>query len=111
MSAIRPGYWQYIALGRPTQNALCVAFNRRSRDECLNGYFFYGIGHARHLIANWVHDYNQRRPHLALGYLTPAAYAVALRPQRDDSLELLDGSARHSVANNVHMRKKTTAYF
>jgi Integrase core domain len=29
-------------------------------------------------ITNWVGDYNQRRPHSALGYLTPAAYAANL---------------------------------
>jgi hypothetical protein len=29
-------------------------------------------------IATWADDYNQRRPHSALGYLTPAAYAANL---------------------------------
>ena len=34
--------------------------------------------HVRTKITNWVDDYNQRRPHSALGYLTPAAYAANL---------------------------------
>ncbi|WP_089412044.1 integrase core domain-containing protein [Amphiplicatus metriothermophilus] len=52
-----------------------------------------------------VRDYNHCRPHSALGYLTPNAYAAALRPQRDGALELLDGSARHPVAKPAHMSK------
>ena len=57
------------------------------------------------LMPNGVRDYNQRRPHSALGHLTPNVYAAALRPQRDDALELLIGSARHPVANPARMSK------
>jgi transposase InsO family protein len=39
---------------------------------------FLGLDHARTKITNWVNDYNQRRPHSALGYLTPVAYAASL---------------------------------
>lgn len=48
------------------------------RDELLNESLFLGLDHARTKIANWADDYIQRRPHLALGYLTPAAYAANL---------------------------------
>ena len=37
---------------------------------------FFGLAHAWTTITNWVG--NQRRPHSALGYLTPAAYAANL---------------------------------
>lgn len=100
--------WHYIAPGKPTQNAFCEAFNSRFRDECLNENVFRDLGHARHLIAEWVRDYNNRRPHSALGYLTPAAYAAALRPQREDAPELSVGSARHPVANPAQMSKMQT---
>ena len=43
-----------------------------------NESLFLGLDHARTKITNWVDDYNQRRPHSALGYLTPAAYAANL---------------------------------
>jgi putative transposase len=50
-------------------NGFCESFNERMRDEPLN--------------TNWVDDSNQRRPHSALGYLTPAAYAANLSATRD----------------------------
>lgn len=93
--------WHYIAPGKPTQNAFCEAFNGRFRDECLNENLFRDLDHARHLIAKWVHDYNFERPHSALGYLTPTAYAAALRPQRERALELLVGSAHGPVAQTA----------
>src|ERR1700735_5507727 len=56
----------------------CESFNGRMRDELLNESLFLGLDHARTKITNWIDDYNQRRPHSALGYLTPAAYAANL---------------------------------
>jgi transposase InsO family protein len=47
-------------------------------DECLNIHDFISITDARALIEAWRQDYNRRRPHLALGHLTPSEY-----PQRD----------------------------
>ena len=70
--------WHFIAPGKPMQNGFCESFNGRMRDELLNESLFLGLDHARTKITNWVDDYNQRRPHSALGYLTPAAYAANL---------------------------------
>ena len=70
--------WHFIAPGKPMQNGFCESFNGRMRDELLNESLFLDLDHARSRIANWIDDYNQRRPHSALGYLTPAAYAANL---------------------------------
>jgi transposase InsO family protein len=70
--------WHFIAPGRPMQNGFCESFNGRMRDELLNESLFFGLDHARTKIADWTDDYNKRRPHSALGYLTPAAYAANL---------------------------------
>jgi transposase InsO family protein len=70
--------WHFIAPGKPMQNGFCESFNGRMRDELLNESLFFGLDHARTRIADWVDDYNGRRPHSALGYLTPAAYAANL---------------------------------
>jgi transposase InsO family protein len=70
--------WHFIAPGKPMQNGFCESFNGRMRDELLNESLFLGLDHARTKIATWIDDYNQRRPHSALGYLTPAAYAANL---------------------------------
>jgi hypothetical protein len=49
-----------------------------SRDELLNEALFFGLEHARHAIAEWTEDYNTGRPHSALDYQTPAAFAAKL---------------------------------
>ena len=70
--------WHFIAPGKPMQNGFCESFNGRMRDELLNESLFFGLDHARTKIADWADDYNEQRPHSALGYLTPAAYAANL---------------------------------
>ena len=69
----------HCATGKPMQNGFCESFNGRMRDELLNESLFLGLDQARTKITNWVDDgHNQRRPHSALGYLTPVAYAANL---------------------------------
>ena len=72
--------WHYIAPGKPAQNAFIESFNGRMRDELLNETLFFGLGHARAEITAWIEDYNTERPHSALGYLAPAAFATTLVP-------------------------------
>ena len=72
--------WHYIAPGKPMQNAYVESFNGRMRDEFLNEALFFGLAHAREELAAWVADYNTERPHSALSYQTPAAYAAGLVP-------------------------------
>jgi putative transposase len=67
--------WHFIAPGKPMQNGICEAFNGRMRDELLNETIFFDLDYARTALASWTEQYNQRRPHSALGYLTPAAFA------------------------------------
>ena len=71
--------WHYIAPGKPTQNGTVESFNGRMRDELLNETLFTSLAHAREAVAAWADDYNAERPHSALGYATPAAYAAGLR--------------------------------
>jgi putative transposase len=75
--------WHIIAPGKPMQNRFWERFNGRMRDELLNESLFFRLDHARAKILIWADDYNQRRPHSALGYLTPAAYAADLTTTND----------------------------
>lgn len=68
-----------IQAGKPTQNAFIESFNGRFRDECLNDHWFTTLPEARTLISAWRRDYNQHRPHSALGYQTPAEFAARHR--------------------------------
>jgi putative transposase len=61
--------------GKPTDNARIEAFNGRLRAECLNASWFLSMTDARERIEDWRRDYNETRPHTALGGLTPNAFA------------------------------------
>ncbi|MEL6363196.1 MAG: integrase core domain-containing protein, partial [Pseudomonadota bacterium] len=75
--------WHFIAPGKPMQNGICEAFNGRMRDELLNETLFRSLDHAREAVARWVADFNHRRPHSALGYATPAAFAAQITATGD----------------------------
>lgn len=62
--------------GKPTDNAYIEAFNCRLRAECLNASWFLSMADARNRIECWRREYNEHRPHMALGGLTPRAYAA-----------------------------------
>jgi len=62
--------WHYIAPGKPTQNGFVESFTGRMRDELLNESLFFSLDHARQKVAAWALDYNTRRPHSSIGYLT-----------------------------------------
>jgi putative transposase len=62
--------------GKPTDNAFIETFNGTLRDECLNLHWFDTIAQAGQLIEAWRRDYNESRPHTALGNLPPAEYAT-----------------------------------
>ena len=53
----------------------------------------------------WVEDYNLERPHLSLGYATPAAFAAELNKQWPASLRPA-GSATLPVASTALIRKQ-----
>ena len=54
------------------------SFNGKLRDELLNVETFTSLFEAQVLIENWRKDYNQIRPHSALGYRLPAPEAIML---------------------------------
>ena len=66
----------FIAPGKPTENAFIESFNGKFRDECLNENWFLTLPEAREKIEMWRRDYNQVRPHSALGYQTPEEFAA-----------------------------------
>lgn len=75
---------RFIEPGKPVQNAHIESFNGRLRDECLNEHWFLTLAHARQIIEEWRCDYNQRRPHSALGNLTPLEFS---RLQEDTQIK------------------------
>jgi putative transposase len=100
--------WHFIAPGKPMQNGICESFNGRMRDELLNETLFFGLDHARRVTADWVTDYNERRPHSALRYLTPAAFAANLTAT-GDRLRNPDQLRRSPVAPPAQPRQSQPA--
>ena len=68
--------------GKPTDNALIESFNGRLRAECLNENWFLSLTDARQKISAWRLDYNNHRPHSALGNLAPGEFAQAGRSSK-----------------------------
>ena len=57
------------------------------RDECLNRELFGSVPEAQVLLDDWRDEYNKRRPHSALGYQSPAAFALNCKGKRGPLLE------------------------
>lgn len=62
----------FIQPGKPTQNAYVKRFNGSMRRELLNAYIFRTLDEVREKAEEWMYDYNNHRPHKALGFKTPA---------------------------------------
>ena len=70
--------------GKPTDNAFIPcptddcsqsprgeSFNGKFRAECLNAHWFMSLDDARRKMEEWLKDYNEVRPHSAIGNKTP----------------------------------------
>ncbi len=59
--------------GKPTDNAFIESLNGKFRAECLNANWFLSLDEARGKCEAWRRDYNEVRPHSAIGNQVPAA--------------------------------------
>ncbi|MBP1807807.1 putative transposase [Rubellimicrobium aerolatum] len=67
--------------GKPTDNAFIESLNGKFRAECLNTHWFMSLDDAVRKCEAWRRDYNEVRPHSAIGNKVP--------------IELTDRSAAH----------------
>ncbi|AMV31260.1 IS2 transposase TnpB [Pirellula sp. SH-Sr6A] len=65
----------YIEPGSPWQNGVCESFNSKLRDEYLSQTELLSEQDARLKARAWQNDFNEKRPHSSLGYLTPSEFA------------------------------------
>lgn len=59
--------------GKPTDNAYIEAFNGKFRAECLNAHWFMSLADTAQKLEAWRRDYNEERPHSAIGNKVLAA--------------------------------------
>lgn len=90
----------FIDPGKPVQNAFIESFNGRLRAECLNEQWFTNLAEAQAAIESWRRDYNTKRPHSSLGYLTP-------RERRRAALRACGGCAPPAAAPRGAMTHPT----
>ena len=67
--------------GNPRENAIAERVNGILKSEWLNDERFSGISDARIRIAEIIDIYNNKRPHLSLGYATPAQASLMVGEQ------------------------------
>jgi putative transposase len=65
---------QFSRPGKPTDNAMIETFNAKVRLECLNLNWFESLQEAQKVLEEWRKQYNEERPHRALGEQTPAEH-------------------------------------
>ena len=62
----------HIQPGKPQQNAYIERYNRTVRHEWLNQYVFRNIREVQDTATQWLWTYNNERPNMGLGGITPA---------------------------------------
>jgi putative transposase len=61
--------------GKPTDNAFVESFNGTFRAECLNTRWLPSLTETQQIVETWRREYNESRPHRALGERTPHEFA------------------------------------
>lgn len=61
--------------GKPTDNAFIESLNGKFRAECLNTHWFMNLDDAVRKCEAWRRDYNEVRPHSAIGNKPPIELA------------------------------------
>lgn len=67
----------YIQPGKPYQNAYIERYNRTVRYDWMNQHLFAGINQVREYSTQWLWHYNNERPNMALGGITPVQKSAA----------------------------------
>jgi len=86
--------------GKPTDNAHVESFNGRLREECQNSHLFVSMQDAKRVIEAWRTDYNESRPHRALGNCTPKEFALAAGTCAGDKSDGMPETLNQSGTNS-----------
>ena len=77
--------FDYIQPGKPMQNGYVERFNRTYRECVLDAYIFDRIDDVRDITDEFIKDYNNERPHDALGGFPPIKYRELKKKQQEPS--------------------------
>ena len=69
--------------GKPTDNAFVESFNGKVRAECIDQNWFLSLDDARSKCEAYRREYNEERPHSAIGNKTPVEFKKSIgQPSR-----------------------------
>jgi putative transposase len=71
---------QFIQPGKPQQNAYVERYNRTVRYDWLNQYIFATIEEVQEMATAWLWTYNNERPNMAIGGITPKQRIAVVTP-------------------------------
>lgn len=77
---------RFIQPGKPWQNGYIESFFGRLRDEMLSCELFYRGSDLQSALDEFQDHYNNHRPHLGLGGLTPANFKKGLVTQSEEAI-------------------------
>jgi len=69
--------------GKPTDNAIVESFNGTFRADSLDAHWFTTLTETQQIVETWRREYNESRPHRALGERTPNEFANGIAARRD----------------------------
>ena len=72
---------EFIKPGKPMQNGFIERFNRTYRQAVLDMYVFQSLHEVREQTEQWLREYNEERPHDALGDMTPREFLLTKNPE------------------------------
>ena len=72
---------EFIKPGKPMQNGFIERFNRSYREAVLDMFVFQSLEEVREQTEKWLKEYNEERPHEALGHLTPREFLLTQTPE------------------------------
>jgi len=78
----------FIQPGNPQQNAYVERYNRTVRHEWLEMNEFKSIEHAQEEATKWLWTYNNERPNMAIGGITPARKLANANKNKVSTLNL-----------------------
>jgi putative transposase len=64
--------------GKPTDNAFVESFNGKVRAECIDQNWFLSLDDARSKCEAYLREYNEERPHSAIGNKTPVEFIKSI---------------------------------
>ncbi len=70
---------RFIQPGKPQQNAYIERYNRTVRAEWLGQYIFETMEEVQRHATRWLWTYNNERPNMAIGGVTPAMKLMAMK--------------------------------